>query len=137
MQVRVARLDGEELDHEIIWGWIGLTCLVAGLVLVQRTPLPFVCPFRALTGLPCLTCGATRAFGALVRGDLRASLRLHPLVAPGVAFAACYIPYALIVAHANLPRVRVTLTAWDWKMLRVVAAVSAVAVWTFLILDGR
>jgi len=31
--------------------------------------LGFVCPFRALTGLPCPLCGATRAFALAVRGD--------------------------------------------------------------------
>lgn len=32
-----------------------------------------------LTGLPCPTCGVTRALLALARGDLRESLCCHPL----------------------------------------------------------
>jgi hypothetical protein len=32
------------------------------------------CPFRALTGLDCPFCGATRATAALLRGDLLAAI---------------------------------------------------------------
>jgi len=31
--------------------------------------LGFTCPFRALTGVPCPLCGATRAFALAARGD--------------------------------------------------------------------
>ena len=38
------------------------------------------CPFRRWTGLPCLTCGGTRAVLALCRGDLLGALAFNPLV---------------------------------------------------------
>jgi hypothetical protein len=42
-------------------------------------PLPFeVCGFKHLTGLPCPTCGLTRALCHAVRGDWTQSLACHP-----------------------------------------------------------
>ncbi len=38
-----------------------------------------VCPIRHFTGVPCPTCGMTRAFMALARGDLFASWQHHAL----------------------------------------------------------
>jgi hypothetical protein len=39
----------------------------------------FACPFRAATGLPCLTCGCSHAFHFFVRGAFADSLRSSPL----------------------------------------------------------
>lgn len=44
-----------------------------------RLDLPVVCPFRLCTGHACPGCGLTRATGSLLRGDVAASLRFHPL----------------------------------------------------------
>ncbi len=44
-----------------------------------RMPLPF-CLFNRLTGLPCPTCGITRAFFALSRGHLWTALSFQPLI---------------------------------------------------------
>lgn len=55
----------------------GLLGLVAFLPAAR--PLPFdVCLLHRLTGLQCLGCGLTRSIAHLLRGDLLASLRLHP-----------------------------------------------------------
>jgi hypothetical protein len=48
---------------------------------------PVLCPFRLLTGLPCPFCGMTRSLLALGRGDVAASIALHPL-GPAVALLA-------------------------------------------------
>ncbi|MCB0356779.1 MAG: DUF2752 domain-containing protein [Bdellovibrionales bacterium] len=41
--------------------------------------VPFKCPLHALTGWLCPTCGMTRAFLALFRGQIIASIELHPM----------------------------------------------------------
>jgi len=48
-----------------------LVLLVAGL--------PWRCPLRALTGIPCPTCGMTRAARLALHGDFTAATRMHPL----------------------------------------------------------
>ncbi len=41
--------------------------------------LPSLCPFHALTGLPCPGCGLTRAFVCLGHGQFGRSLHWHPV----------------------------------------------------------
>jgi hypothetical protein len=38
---------------------------------------PLFCPFKALTGIPCPSCGLTRSFTALALGDLPSALDYH------------------------------------------------------------
>ncbi len=44
-----------------------------------RTSSYLPCPIHAVTGLWCPGCGATRAFGALVRGDIPTALSSNAL----------------------------------------------------------
>jgi hypothetical protein len=55
-------------------------------------PLP-ACPLKALTGVPCATCGLTRCFLALGQGHLREAFRWHPAAVVALAlwpFAALW-----------------------------------------------
>lgn len=63
--------------------------LVAALCANPDHPLPFdVCGFKYLTGLPCPTCGLTRALCHALRGDWTVSLSYHPA---GILLAAALI----------------------------------------------
>ncbi len=71
----------------------GAAIAVVGLVDPSRHTLGPPCPLKALTGLDCPMCGATRATHQLLRGDLFAALdfnalyvALLPVVAAVVAF---------------------------------------------------
>ena len=48
---------------------------LAGLALADL----WVCPFRAVTGVPCPCCGITRAWQALLQGRVGQAFSLHPL----------------------------------------------------------
>ncbi len=50
----------------------------AAVLIAAADRLGYVCPFRALTGLPCPGCGMTRAWISLLHGDLSAAFRFHP-----------------------------------------------------------
>lgn len=41
--------------------------------------LNITCPILFLSGIPCPTCGCTRALMCLLRGDLRGYVYYHPL----------------------------------------------------------
>lgn len=64
---------------------MGALLLIAALVAVLHSCGVTVCLFHRLTGLPCLTCGSTRAFTALVSGDISGAWRIQPLAVAGGA----------------------------------------------------
>jgi len=58
---------------------------------------PVLCPFRAVTGLPCPFCGLTRSMFALGQGDLDDSIRFSP-IGPLVAALAAVVGCAVVGA---------------------------------------
>ena len=77
----------------------------------------FVCPMRAITGIPCPLCGMTRACVAAMHGHIGASLAFNPA---GVLVIA--IAVALLIRPAFL-RV-LSRPAWFW-----IAAFGALWIW--------
>jgi hypothetical protein len=55
-----------------------------------------LCPFRALTGHPCPGCGMTRAFCALMHGELWRAIKLNPF--SPLLFLAALIAWAKAAA---------------------------------------
>jgi hypothetical protein len=97
--------------------------------------LGFVCPFRALTGLPCATCGMTHAFVHLAHGEAGAAVAASPL---GALLAAGAWAFALAAA------LRLALgLAWRPPGPTVARAAAAAAVgallanWAFLVVARR
>ncbi|MBK1881643.1 DUF2752 domain-containing protein [Luteolibacter pohnpeiensis] len=71
------------------------------------------CPLHRSTGLYCAGCGGTRAFFALVKGDPLLSMRMHPLLLPGVLFACAYGIARWIEMKTGRCRVRISAhTGW-------------------------
>ncbi|MFL5397769.1 MAG: DUF2752 domain-containing protein, partial [Myxococcales bacterium] len=64
----------------------------AGVLPLDAPPLSLLaCPFRAITGLPCLGCGCVHAFAAVARLEFGAAFLANPLGAlvaiGGICFA--------------------------------------------------
>jgi uncharacterized protein DUF2752 len=109
--------------------------LAVAVLHLDRLPI-LVCLFRAVTGLPCLTCGATRALGELVSGDLAGALAMNPL-ATLVAFAL--IPWGIgdvaLMTRGRALSVEVAPVAA--RALRVAAVLAVTANWAYLVAAGR
>ena len=58
---------------------LGLT-LLAGVSSVALLSGQTLCPIAAITGLPCPSCGLTRASFSLLQGDFHQAFDFHPLV---------------------------------------------------------
>ncbi|HWY90238.1 MAG TPA: DUF2752 domain-containing protein [Solirubrobacteraceae bacterium] len=72
-------------------GQVVLALLIASPLLARSETV--LCPVRRLSGRRCPFCGLTRSLAALRRGDLRESVRRHPLGPPAVLAAiACLLP---------------------------------------------
>jgi hypothetical protein len=91
--------------------WAALALGALGVLVVARlvTPDPSGfgtheqlglprCLFRALTALPCPSCGLTTAFAYMVRFDAVGATRAHALGAPLFLAAVAAVPVALVGA---------------------------------------
>ncbi len=70
------------------WPRLLALALLAGVLLfpllahdwVTAPGRPTLCPLRAVTGVPCPSCGITRALAHLERGHWAEAVRCHPFV---------------------------------------------------------
>jgi hypothetical protein len=122
--------------------WFGVPEVYALIALLSFLVARFVpvldfnveCPLRALTSIPCATCGMTHAFVHLAHGHLAEALRWNPL---GALLALGAWAYAL----ADLVRVlaRRPLPAPPLRLVRGLLWAGAAALaanWAFLVIHG-
>lgn len=128
------------VDHELIWGLLGAAVLCVAVLaqadrLLARTG--YVCAFRQLTGLPCPTCGATRAFCAAGRGRIADAVRVNPLATVGFLALVLYVPYALGSVVLGTRRLRlVGTTRKSRRAIYIALGVLFLANWAYMILTG-
>lgn len=119
-----------------VLGGIGLLAAAAvWLLRLDRIPLTF-CLFKAFTGLPCPTCGSTRALGRLFALDVGGALRMNPFT---TVLAVVIAGWAL-ADLALLPRRRALGLEVSPRLgfgLRVGALLLFVANWVYLVAAGR
>ncbi len=125
------------LDHELLWGSVVLFVLVVFAVLPVPSLLAgsgYRCPFRAITGLPCPTCGGTRALHALTRLELWTAFTLNPLVATTGLAAALLVPFALGSWACGARRLRLTdVRPRDRRLIAAALAALVLLNWLYLL----
>jgi hypothetical protein len=102
--------------------------LLFALAALVVAGLPWRCPLLALTGVPCPTCGLTRATRLALHGDLAGATRMHPLwfvIVP--AFAALGVA-EMFTFWRRGEWGRVVEHRWT-KRVGIVLVVALVAVW--------
>ena len=134
MRVVRRRLFPGEFDHELIWLVVSLAVFVGGVIWLWLG-LPFPrCPFLAMTGYPCLTCGATRCAIAFAHGDFPRALTWNPLATIGLCVLLLFDLYAAVVLLGRLPRLRVVeWTRGEKNALRFTVIALIAANWIYLL----
>ncbi len=119
-----------------IFGGIGVLAAAAiALLGLDRLPVAF-CVFKGLTGLPCPTCGSTRAVARLFGLDPAGALVMNPFTTlVAVVIAAWAVVDLLLIPRGRALRVGVSPSLG--RVLRVAAFVAFFANWIYLLIAGR
>lgn len=116
-----------------LWGGVALATAAAAPFLPGLAAGLPPCLFHAATGVPCPTCGGTRALLALGRLDALGALAFNPLVAlAALAFLLGGLA-ALVLALRGKGVPDVPPRPW----LRAAAAAALALNWAFVIAAGR
>jgi hypothetical protein len=134
MRLVWCRVTPGDVNHELIWLAVSVAAAAGGVVWL-RLGLPWLgCPFRALTGYPCLTCGATRCAIAFSHGNLSLAWSWNPLALIALCGVALFDLYAAAVLLTRGPRLRVI----DWSRaeknaVRIAVVALIVVNWAYLL----
>jgi hypothetical protein len=113
----------------------GLGAAAVGMLGLDHLPFS-VCLFKGFSGLPCPTCGATRAVGRLVHLDLAGALAMNPLATVGAGLLALWAvcDFGLLTRGRALD---VEVGRPLGRLVRGLALGAVVANWVYLLAAGR
>ncbi len=126
------------MRREDIRRWLeglGAVLLIGALIAVLHLCGARICLFHRLTGLPCLTCGTSRAFALLMSGHIADAFVTQPLavlaataVFSCVLIQACFIWCGRIVLSVHFERrerialgavtILLVIANWIWLIVR-------------------
>jgi hypothetical protein len=121
----------EERQLAALWCFAALASLALRPLWLEIVPFLPACPFRVLTGVPCLSCGTTHAAVALLEGRVMDAFAANPLAAlAGAAFVCGGVLAPLwVVSRLPVPVIPTPLPRW----LRAGAFAALAASWAYLI----
>lgn len=119
----------------IFGGLAAVACAAVGVLGLDHLGFT-VCFFRLATGVPCATCGATRALGRLFRLDLAGAFVMNPLVALGTVGLLIWGAADLALLPTRRALRLGIAPAWQ-PTVRVLAVVLVLLNWAFLVFASR
>src|SRR5688572_16657483 len=134
MRVVWRRMPAAGFDHELVWLAVSVAALAGGAVWISLGLSWSQCPFLAMTGWPCMTCGTTRASVAFLHGNFLEAFWWNPLAAVVLGALVVFDLYAVTVLVRRAPRVR--LVEWTGRQRTIAWIVLIVAVlsnWVYLL----
>ena len=128
-----------ENNYELIFGVLVIPIATIFYMAISYLPSSLIpiCRFHATTGLPCPTCGATRAIHLLSTGKVIQAWIMQPLLITIAIFAIIYTLYAFIVVLGKLPRIRlVNVTTKNRNHILIACTALIILNWIYLALAG-
>ncbi len=113
-------------------GFVAALVLVIG-ALWRPSGSVVVCPLLLLTGLPCPTCGITRAVSATLHGRWAEAMAFHPL-GPVVVLLAALVLVASLAQLLRRPWLD-RLTPYGYRVFFLLLAFEILFVWPFHLRD--
>jgi len=128
------------VNHELIWGGIGLLMMAGGwvwpMIPSSLTPVQ-ACPLKRMVALPCLSCGLTRSVVAFSHGDIIEAFLINPLGGLGVLLLSLFTLYSIVALLFRTRRLRFKFQNRFLKIAVHVGIVVAILInWVYLII-GR
>ena len=120
----------EERQLAFLWLAAAVSAVALRPLWLALAPVLRPCIFRSLSGIPCPTCGTTRAATAFLDGDLSAAFAANPLAAAAGLLFIAGAPLAALWAIARLPMPVVPKPLPGWMRIGVVVLI--VANWLFV-----
>jgi len=138
MQVSRRSLSPDTIDYEFVWLSVSVVSVgMAAAWFALGLPWPR-CLFHDLTGLPCLTCGMTRAAIQFFHGHFLNALWWNPLVFIGLCALSIFNVYALGVLILRTPRLRIRFdTDMEKRAARFLVLAAVILNWAFLLSHWR
>lgn len=130
--VRFRTASRTERQLAMLWGAAAISAAVLRPVWLIVAPHLGSCTFRRLTGIPCPTCGTTRAALALLDFDIGAAFAVNPLATfAGVVFiVGGWVASAWVVLRGPTP-----VANLRWSPRWTAATVGVILInWVYLII---
>jgi hypothetical protein len=132
--VKLRAATNEDRQLALLWLAAAVSAVALRPLWLALAPLLRPCVFRALSGVPCPTCGTTRAATAFLNTELTAAFAANPLaVLAGLVFVVgAPLAVAWTMTRRNLPSVTGPL-----PVSARVAAVSLIGLnWIYVIFSS-
>jgi Protein of unknown function (DUF2752) len=118
----------------MIWLLVSVGVLAGGAAWLAMGLAWPQCPFLAMTGLPCLTCGVTRATIAVCHGDFLSAFWWNPLAFVALCGVAVFDVYAAVVLLGRTPRLRIVdWTRMEKNVVRIAIVCAILLNWLYLL----
>lgn len=140
MRLVLQKSDSRKKDAELVLGVllipILLTLLLLAVLFLPQSMMPR-CNLYQHFGIPCPTCGSSRALQSLFSGDFAEAFRLQPfMIITGICLTA-YSIYSYLVIFGKTPTLRIVEITRTNRLLIIAAAVLLVAAdWLYLLFIG-
>jgi hypothetical protein len=131
MHISLKGKNSGDIEFGIIYGSIAVMALLAARYLPISNMLP-ACTFKAVTGIPCPTCGTTRSLMYLAYGDITGSLIMNPLFSLAMISASILLLVRLTCLSFSHTRITLTHTRREGTLLRAGMVGIFLANWIYL-----